>query len=161
MAIIFSCPCGKPLKAKIELAGKRTKCPFCGAIVPIPAVTTALAGAAVIGVDSDPSTMVFDWSSLHETPAQEPPSSSYELPAAPSASKHDLPVAPPSGDESSQRYKILTQRDKGFTGKFDPVKLEHSLNEYASKGWSVKAAVTMNTHDHTGSHCELVIILEH
>lgn len=37
MAISFACSCGKALRAKDEAAGKRAKCPQCGAIVNIPA----------------------------------------------------------------------------------------------------------------------------
>jgi RsiW-degrading membrane proteinase PrsW (M82 family) len=37
MAISFVCVCGKSLNAKDELAGKKTKCPGCGAILTIPA----------------------------------------------------------------------------------------------------------------------------
>jgi RsiW-degrading membrane proteinase PrsW (M82 family) len=36
MAISFVCSCGKPLRAKDELAGKKTKCPHCSSIVEIP-----------------------------------------------------------------------------------------------------------------------------
>ncbi|HWE40404.1 MAG TPA: PrsW family glutamic-type intramembrane protease [Isosphaeraceae bacterium] len=36
MAIVFACECGRRLHAKDELAGRRTQCPGCGAIVKIP-----------------------------------------------------------------------------------------------------------------------------
>jgi len=36
MAISFACECGKALKARDELAGKKTKCPECGTILAIP-----------------------------------------------------------------------------------------------------------------------------
>jgi hypothetical protein len=36
MAISFSCPCGKKLNVKDELAGKRGKCPACGELLTIP-----------------------------------------------------------------------------------------------------------------------------
>jgi DNA-directed RNA polymerase subunit RPC12/RpoP len=36
MSIRFKCTCGKALKAKEEHKGKRTKCPFCGAVLQIP-----------------------------------------------------------------------------------------------------------------------------
>jgi RsiW-degrading membrane proteinase PrsW (M82 family) len=38
MAITFGCVCGKSLKAKDDLAGKKTKCPACGSILSIPAL---------------------------------------------------------------------------------------------------------------------------
>lgn len=37
MPISFACGCGKQLRAKDELAGKKTKCPECGSILTIPA----------------------------------------------------------------------------------------------------------------------------
>lgn len=41
-----------------------------------------------------------------------------------------------------KQYKILTQKDKWFSGKFDPQKLEEAINAYAEQGWIVKAAFT-------------------
>ena len=39
-----------------------------------------------------------------------------------------------------KEYKILTQKDKWFSGKFDPAVLEEALNSYAKQGWVVKTA---------------------
>src|SRR5262245_31163249 len=36
MSILLSCPCGKKLRVKDELAGKKVKCPGCAAILPVP-----------------------------------------------------------------------------------------------------------------------------
>jgi hypothetical protein len=36
MPITFDCPCGKTLRVPDEHAGRRAKCPACGAVVPIP-----------------------------------------------------------------------------------------------------------------------------
>src|SRR5580704_8997042 len=36
MSISLSCTCGKVLKAKDEMAGKRAKCPACGAVLRVP-----------------------------------------------------------------------------------------------------------------------------
>lgn len=36
MAIAFSCPCGKKLKVKEEMAGKRVRCPECQAVAHVP-----------------------------------------------------------------------------------------------------------------------------
>ncbi len=38
-------------------------------------------------------------------------------------------------------YKVLTQDDKMFTGRFDPEVLETSLNEYAADGWRLVQGV--------------------
>jgi len=36
-----------------------------------------------------------------------------------------------------KEYKILTQKDKWFGGKFDPLKLEQAINSYAEEGWRI------------------------
>lgn len=39
-----------------------------------------------------------------------------------------------------KEYKIITQKDKWFSGKFDPQKLEDKMNAYAQQGYIMKAA---------------------
>lgn len=34
-------------------------------------------------------------------------------------------------------YKVLTERDSRFAGRFDPEALETALNSYATEGWRV------------------------
>jgi hypothetical protein len=34
-------------------------------------------------------------------------------------------------------YKVLTQEDRRWTGKFSPESLERTLNGYAAEGWRV------------------------
>lgn len=41
-----------------------------------------------------------------------------------------------------KEYKVLSQKDKWFSGKFDPARLEAAINAYAQQGWVVKAAFT-------------------
>ena len=50
-----------------------------------------------------------------------------------------------------KEYKVLSQKDKWFSGKFDPEVLEKTLNSYAQQGWVVKAAVNRE---------ECIVILE-
>ncbi len=38
-AVIITCKCGKKLKVRDEMAGKRAKCPTCGSIIPVPKPT--------------------------------------------------------------------------------------------------------------------------
>ena len=59
-----------------------------------------------------------------------------------------------------KEYKILTQKDKWFSGKFDPVVLEQAINSYAKQGWEVKAATTAQIPAFTGNREECLIILE-
>lgn len=32
-------------------------------------------------------------------------------------------------------YKVITQKDRYFSGKFSPEKLEAAINSYAEQGW--------------------------
>ena len=62
---------------------------------------------------------------------------------------------------STKEYKVLTQKDKWFSGKFDPAKLEEALNSYAEQGWVVKAATTAAiTGLIGGNRDEMIIIME-
>src|SRR5438128_1615719 len=45
MAIKFFCKCGKKLKARDEMAGRRSMCPRCGSPVGIPSLTPTYPGA--------------------------------------------------------------------------------------------------------------------
>jgi hypothetical protein len=59
-----------------------------------------------------------------------------------------------------KEYKVLTQKDRFFGGKFDPEKLEAAINSYASEDWRVISMATANIPSFTGSREELIIILE-
>ena len=60
-----------------------------------------------------------------------------------------------------KEYKVLSQKDKWFSGKFDPEKLENALNSYASQGWRVVAAFSADIPAVFGSgRQEAVILLE-
>ncbi|WP_406699170.1 DUF4177 domain-containing protein [Singulisphaera sp. Ch08] len=58
-------------------------------------------------------------------------------------------------------YKVLTQKDKWFSGKFDPAKLEEAMNAYAGQGWRVIAATTASIPGFVGGNRdELIVVLE-
>ncbi len=60
-----------------------------------------------------------------------------------------------------QEYKVLTQKDKWFSGKFDPKSLEAALNAYAQQGWRVITAATATFPGMLGGNREeIVLILE-
>jgi hypothetical protein len=60
-----------------------------------------------------------------------------------------------------KEYKVLTQKDKWFSGKFDPENLERALNSYAEQGWKVITSCSASVQALFGSaRDELVIILE-
>lgn len=59
-----------------------------------------------------------------------------------------------------KEYKILTQKDRFLSGKFDPEKLEAAINAYAEQGWSVTAATSASFPSLTGAREEMIVILE-
>ena len=59
-----------------------------------------------------------------------------------------------------KKYKVLTQKDKWFSGKFDPQNLEDAINAYAEQGWTVVGCATADIPGFGGSRQEFVTILE-
>ena len=59
-----------------------------------------------------------------------------------------------------KEYKVLTQKDKWFSGKFSPENLEDALNSYAEQGWIVIATATADIPGFGCNRQELIIILE-
>lgn len=61
-----------------------------------------------------------------------------------------------------KRYKIITQKDKWFSGRFDPEALEKLLNELSQQGWSVVSMVTASREGLMvgGGKDELIVLLE-
>jgi hypothetical protein len=58
------------------------------------------------------------------------------------------------------QYKVLTQKDRFFAGKFDPEKLEVAINSYAEQGWRVIAATTASIPSFGGTRDEMIVVLE-
>ncbi len=60
-----------------------------------------------------------------------------------------------------KEYKILTQKDKWFSGKFDPALLEIALNAYAKQGWQVTACFSADIPAlFGGARQEAIVVLE-
>lgn len=59
-----------------------------------------------------------------------------------------------------KEYKVLTQKDKWFSSKFDPAALEDALNSYAEQGWRVVATTSGDFPSAFGARNEIVVILE-
>lgn len=56
-------------------------------------------------------------------------------------------------------YKVLTQEDRRWSGKFSPENLEHTLNSYAAEGWRVVSSL-MVTSPWTLSTSQVMVFLE-
>lgn len=59
-----------------------------------------------------------------------------------------------------KEYKVLSRKDKFFSGKFDPAMLENAMNEYAKYGWRVIAVTTAAIEGFSTSTEEIIIVLE-
>lgn len=57
-------------------------------------------------------------------------------------------------------YKILTQKDKLFSGKFDPSNLELAINAYAQQGWRVIGCATADIAGFGKSRQEFIVMFE-
>ena len=56
-------------------------------------------------------------------------------------------------------YKVITERDSMFSGKFDVDDLEAALNGYAAQGWRV-ASSFMAASTWKSFKAEIMIVLE-
>ena len=59
-----------------------------------------------------------------------------------------------------KEYKVMSQKDRFFAGKFDPEKLENAINAYASEGWVVISVATATIPSLTGAREEMIVVLE-
>jgi len=59
-----------------------------------------------------------------------------------------------------KQYKVLTQKDRFFGKKFNPVKIEEALNTMAKEGWELKIGATAEFPGWGGKREELILILE-
>jgi len=65
-----------------------------------------------------------------------------------------------SNKTKMKEYKVLTQKDKWFGGKFDPEKLEQAMNAYAAQGWRVITCATAQIPSFSGNREEMIVVLE-
>jgi hypothetical protein len=59
-----------------------------------------------------------------------------------------------------KEYKVLSQKDKWFSGKFDPQALERAINAYAEQGWRLVACATPEFPGFGGARQEFIGIME-
>lgn len=70
-------------------------------------------------------------------------------------------TATPVSASKRYEYKVLTQKDKWFSGKFDPMLLEQAMNAYAQQGWRVIGCATADiTSGFGAARQEFITILE-
>jgi hypothetical protein len=79
------------------------------------------------------------------------------LEAAPLFDELDLPY---TLDSTKYQYKVITQKDRFFSSKFNPALIERALNEYAQEGWVFKNSVSADFGSLGMSRNELIIFME-
>lgn len=82
---------------------------------------------------------------------------SFMIPAASSNSPFENSEI--SHRNTNKEYKVLTQKDKWFSGKFDPEKLEGAINAYAKQGWKFVGCATASMPSVIGGNREEMIII--
>src|SRR5487761_2700411 len=158
MSIEVQCTCGRSFKAKDEHAGLRAKCPACGSVIAIPQAAPEPPPAPVDegfadlleGLEEDRMGISRE-ASLTDV---------WKLLNAILDRIGSLSPSVPGNDDRRLEYKVITQKDKWFSGKFDPEKVEGALNAYAKQGWSLKGVATASVPGFGGQREEIVIIME-
>ncbi len=59
-----------------------------------------------------------------------------------------------------KEYKVMSQKDKWLSSKFDPAQLEKGINAYAEEGWQVISIATATIPGITGSREEMIVVFE-
>ena len=57
-------------------------------------------------------------------------------------------------------YKVITQKDRYFRGKFNPEKLELAINAYAQEGWRLVSMASAEFPGFGKERVELVVVME-
>ena len=96
------------------------------------------------------------------TPAPAPAPTPVAAPASPSGGMNfdfNTNTATPVS-KTKYEYKVLSQKDKWFSGKFDPALLEQAINAYAQQGWRVVTCATADIPGFGGPRQEFITVLE-
>ncbi|HEU5254094.1 MAG TPA: DUF4177 domain-containing protein [Solirubrobacterales bacterium] len=101
------------------------------------------------------------WDGEQWTEESRPLASEGPQPVGASGPQPDSGGPTPVIDGGSERhiYKVLTQKDRFFGGKFDPERLEAALNAYAAEGWKVAGIATADIATWGTSRQELVVVM--
>jgi hypothetical protein len=93
----------------------------------------------------------------HQSVPQPAPAAPWNQAAAPAASH--IPQQAPVGMPPRMQYKVLTQKDRWFSGKFDPDRLEQALNAFAADGWQLIVGATASIPGLMSSNREELIFV--
>lgn len=165
MPVKTQCQCGRSITARDEFAGKRVKCPDCGRVLHLPAADNGPPPLAAL--DESDSAGQSQAQTARSTNQMEDQGldllaqirDQLGIIAGDLRGRQDQ-GSPPVTTQAQKQYKVLTQKDKWFSGKFDPERLEQAVNAYASQGWTVKGITTASIPGFGGAREELIVLLE-
>jgi hypothetical protein len=154
-----TCPsCGEKGKIPKQLIGLRIKCKKCSASFLVSSPDAPAVDLEAPGPHSD----AIEVQGLHASawtvaapeagdkgPAHEPEAAVFTA----------APAEPPPAGAAVKQYKLLTQKDKWFEGKFEVGRLEEALNHYARQGWVVRSMATPQILGYTGELREEIVVL--
>lgn len=69
------------------------------------------------------------------------------------------PLGFPTKEKAMKVFKVMTQKDRAFGGKFNPEKIEEALNAMGKEGWEIDGVTSAEFPSITGGRQELVIFL--
>ncbi|HEY2158075.1 MAG TPA: DUF4177 domain-containing protein [Isosphaeraceae bacterium] len=174
MSITVRCSCGKQSDLPESFLGKRVRCNFCGALSIVDVqeapedhpeldwethVAESLLSGPEPSAGEVSKTALMERPVVHEAPATDE-ADSVEAEESVEAGAEPEPVPAFTRVEGAKEYKVLTQRDKWFGGKFDPERFEAALNFFAGHGWVVRSMVSGNVAGFSGNREEVVVLLE-
>jgi Domain of unknown function (DUF4177) len=176
MAFVVCPSCGEKGRLPKELIGHRIKCQKCATSFLVSAPTKPAPVAPAVGNETvqvrtfdnipDRNRIAVDgleeseWKATAVIPAEGAHDHEPHDTAAPAFTAHHEPHDHVPAVEGRQ-YKVLTQKDKWFEGKFDAARLEECLNHYAHKGWTVNSMTSAMMPGFGGTvKDELVILLQ-
>jgi len=149
----FSChQCGKKYSTPADFAGKGVRC-GCGAKITVPSPTESPLDGTQQAFVSQPRTSSVDPQAIPIKQLDGIATLLSQIAARLNTETATTLVA-------QMQYKVLTQKDKWFSGKFDPEKLEGAINSYASQGWRVCGVATASFPGFGGKRDEMVIVME-
>ena len=143
MPFQFTCRCGHVYDLPDNAVGKSLKCKVCGERTPVTQSVRTL-GLSTVEV---------------EEALQDAADDEVSQPSLKPAAQHQTAQALPEPPRPKE-YKVLSQKDKWFSGKFDPERLESAINAYAKQGWVEKALATASIPSLTGVRDEMIVLLE-
>ena len=164
--INFDCPhCGHNLEVSERGAGLTVVCPECSKSIVIPMPAPEVLVSKIIfncGSCGQPLKAAPDMAGqLIDCPACKKPT---EIPfpprpTPPTPTRHAAIAQATRKESIMKEYKVLTQKDKWFAGKFDPEKLEQAINSYAAQGWQVISVATASIPSAFGGNREEMIVV--